>query len=212
VLEALEKGGMTDRTIVILSSDHGESLGEHDYYFDHGEDLFDPCLRIPLIVHVPYVAGGRTSSLASTLDFLPTILDAVKVSYPPDLAGRSLLADIAARRSRAPERLYAQNERSLAAAFDHHFKTVATPESDGWRYAFFDRQADPSETRPAAKEHADAERVSRRELELYLERAEKEWGPMRARTSGEKGVQRIPPEVCAQLHALGYLGTPGCEK
>ena len=31
-----------DRTLVVLTSDHGESLGEHDYYFDHGEDLFDP--------------------------------------------------------------------------------------------------------------------------------------------------------------------------
>ena len=42
-----------DRTVVVLTSDHGESLGEHDYYFDHGEDLFDPSLRIPLIVVSP---------------------------------------------------------------------------------------------------------------------------------------------------------------
>ena len=42
-----------DRTLVVVTSDHGESLGEHDYYFDHGEDLFDPSLRIPLLVAGP---------------------------------------------------------------------------------------------------------------------------------------------------------------
>ena len=42
-----------DRTLVVLSSDHGESLGEHDYFFDHGENLFDPSMRIPLLVAGP---------------------------------------------------------------------------------------------------------------------------------------------------------------
>jgi hypothetical protein len=53
VLEALGTSAGAGRTLVVLTSDHGESLGEHDYYFDHGEDLFDPSLAVPLIVRLP---------------------------------------------------------------------------------------------------------------------------------------------------------------
>jgi arylsulfatase A-like enzyme len=98
VLDALRQSPAAGRTVVVIASDHGESLGEHDYYFDHGEDLFDPCLRVPLIVSVPGAdKGRRVTPLATTLDILPSILDAVKVSYPPDLSGHSLLPAIMAR-------------------------------------------------------------------------------------------------------------------
>ncbi len=100
-----------DKTVVVLTSDHGESLGEHDYYFDHGEDLFDPSLRVPLFVIAPRAPqAARSRLLASTLDVVPTILDAVKVSYPPELAGQSLLpgggrtADPGPPQARGPER------------------------------------------------------------------------------------------------------------
>jgi arylsulfatase len=50
VLDALDASAVRDRTLVVITSDHGESLGEHGYYFDHGENLFDPSTRVPLIV------------------------------------------------------------------------------------------------------------------------------------------------------------------
>ena len=59
VLEALDGSAVRDRTLVVITSDHGESLGEHDYYFDHGENLFDPSMRIPLLVAGPGVEAGR---------------------------------------------------------------------------------------------------------------------------------------------------------
>ena len=120
VLEALERSAVRDQTLVLLTSDHGESLGEHDYFFDHGENLFDPSLRIPLVLAGPGIERGRRSSeLASTLDIVPTLLDAVKVSYPPDLAGVSLLG--AARgeplaRQRLPRAERPQPARGLRPA------------------------------------------------------------------------------------------------
>src|SRR6185503_9458905 len=53
VLDALRSSPAWPRTLVIVTSDHGESLGEPDYYYDHGEDVFDPSLRIPLVVSLP---------------------------------------------------------------------------------------------------------------------------------------------------------------
>jgi choline-sulfatase len=206
VLEALAKGPAASRTLVVLASDHGESLGEHGYFFDHGEDLFDPCLRIPLIVRVPGAAPGRTAALASTLDLLPTILDAVKVSYPPDLAGRSLLAEAVGRAGKAPERLFAQNERNLAAAFDGRMKLVAAPKGDAdWTFALYDRGADPGETRDRGASQPEVLRPLRRELELFWERGEREMAGIRAKIGGSTAAPCQDLDVCEHLKALGYI-------
>lgn len=210
VLDALDRSGAAGRTLVVVTSDHGESLGEHDYYFDHGQDLFDPSLRIPLLVAVPGVAGGtRTAALASTLDLVPTVLDAVKVSYPPDLAGTSLLPALRGQPLPGRDRLFARNDRNLSASLDHRHKVVATPTDTDLRYRLYDRASDPGETREVAR--ADDLRVWRRELELFLERAEREWTHTRQLLSGRPGETRNTPAACEQLRAMGYGKGAGCE-
>jgi arylsulfatase A-like enzyme len=211
VLAALRETPHAGRTLVILTSDHGESLGEHDYFFDHGADLFDPCLRIPLIVAVPGAAGGRRSSaLASTLDLFPTVLDAVKVSYPPDLAGDSLLPAVAGSTFEPRTRLFAQNDMNMSAAFNARFKLVAQPVRDKRRLDLFDREGDPGETRNVSREKTDELRVELRELELFFERADREWERTRPLTEGTpEGERPQSAEACEQMKALGYVGV-GC--
>ena len=171
LVEALDRSLVRDRTLVVITSDHGESLGEHDYYFDHGENLFDPSMRIPLIVAGPGLkAGSRTDVLATTLDLVPTVLDAVKVSYPPELAGESLLPATRGERRPARPRLQGQNDRNLLGAWDRRFKIVATPSEPGPRYALYDREADPGETRDESRAQPERAREERRELELFRER------------------------------------------
>ena len=219
VLDALAAGPAAANTMVLVSSDHGESLGEHDYYFDHGADVFDPCLRVPLIVKLPGApAGIRTAALASTLDFFPTILDAVKAPYPRDprgfgFAGRSLLAEISGRPGPAPETLIAQNAHHWTARFDARIKAIAVPhEKQGWEFSLFDRGRDPGETRDLARAQPQDLKVPRRELELFFDREEQIWGQTRTRVAGRSGAQAPSAEECEQLRSLGYLGVPGCEK
>jgi arylsulfatase len=210
VLEALERSAVRDRTLVVIASDHGESLGEHDYYFDHGENLFDSAMRIPLLMAGPGVLPGRrTDVLATTLDLVPTILDAVKVSYPPDLAGESLLP--AARGERRPDRLrlHGQNDRNLLGSWDRRFKIVATPSDDGARYALYDRQADPGETRDATRASPQAAREERRELELFREQLDAWTVRTRRLLEGQTQVERLSPEACEKLKAMGYV-QQGC--
>jgi choline-sulfatase len=211
VLDALAGSSAADRTLVVVTSDHGESLGEHDYFFDHGRDLYDPSLRIPLLVAMPGVAGGvHTNELASTLDLVPTVLDAVKLSYPPDLAGTSLLPALRG----APlgrDTLAARNDRNLTARFDRRLKAIATPTDTELRYQLFDRQADPDEAKDLSRARPDEMRVQRRELELLLERAEREWSHTRRLLGDRPGAGQMTPEACAQLKALGYAGIAGCE-
>jgi arylsulfatase A-like enzyme len=205
VLEALRQAGQWERTLVVVTSDHGESLGEHGYYFDHGEDLFDPSLRVPLLVSLPGQRRGlRSQVLASTLDLVPTILDAVKVSYPPDLAGRSLLAATGGAEA-GWDHLFARNDRNLTGSFDRRYKVVATPGEKATRVALFDRQVDPGETRDLARAQPAELQRQRRELDLFLERAEREWARTRPLLGGAPPPGRMTPEACANLASLGYL-------
>jgi arylsulfatase A-like enzyme len=210
VIEALDASLVRDRTLVVITSDHGESLGEHDYYFDHGENLFDPAMRIPLLVAGPGVAPGRrTDVLATTLDLVPTVLDAVKVSYPPDLSGESLLP--AARGERRPDRprLHGQNDRNLLGAWDRRFKIVATPSDDGTRYALYDRATDPGEIRDVTRANPQRAREERRELELFRERLDAWMVKTRRLLESQSGEERLSPEACEKLKAMGYV-QQGC--
>ena len=210
LLEALDRSLVRDRTLVVITSDHGESLGEHDYYFDHGEDLLDPSMRIPLIVAGPGVkAGARTDVLATTLDLVPTVLDAVKVSYPPELAGESLLPATRGERRPARPRLQGQNDRNLLGAWDRRFKIVANPSEAGPRYALYDREADPGETRDLSRAQPERAREERRELELFRERIDAQLVKTRRLLEGQSREERLTPEACERLKALGY-GQQGC--
>ena len=210
VVDSLRGSAVMGHTLVIITSDHGESLGEHDYYFDHGENLFEPSLRIPLIVVKPgSPRGQRISAFASTLDLVPTVLDAVKVSWPPDLSGTSLLGVVEGKAGPRRERLFAQNDRNLTAAFDRKLKIVATPEGEGTRFALYDREKDPGETRDVAKERAEDLRAERRELELFVERSDREWARTRPLLEDRQGGPRLTAEACERLKSLGYVD-PGC--
>jgi arylsulfatase A-like enzyme len=211
LLAALDSSAVRGRTLVVLTSDHGESLGEHDYYFDHGENVFHPSLRVPLIVKTPGAPAGRRSPVfASTLDLVPTILDAVKVSWPADLMGTSLLDVVEGRGEPRRERLFAQNDRNLVAAFDRSFKIIATPEEDRRLFALYDRVLDPGETKDVARTRPEDLREQRRELEVYVEASDREWARLRPVVEGRPGEGKMSPEACERLRALNYV-VAGCQ-
>jgi arylsulfatase A-like enzyme len=89
---------------VVFTADHGESLTEHGYYFDHSAELYDPSLRVPLILRFPgrRWAGTRISRLAGLTDVTPTILDALRLPVPRRIDGRSLLASLEKTEGAAP--------------------------------------------------------------------------------------------------------------
>lgn len=94
-LERLEQGGWLENTIVVVTSDHGEHLGEH-HLLDHQYSLYDDLLRVPLILHYPpAVTPGRSDRPVSTLDVLPTLVELCGIE-PPGSArwrGSSLLGE-----------------------------------------------------------------------------------------------------------------------
>lgn len=98
LLDALRERGLYDPALIVFHADHGEALGEHGEYFRHGQDLYEPCLGIPLIIKPPAGTpslGSRSDVLASVIDIYPTIFDLLGKPIPPDLDGESLKQVIA---------------------------------------------------------------------------------------------------------------------
>jgi len=77
LLAALRAKGLMGKTLTVLTADHGESLGDHHYFFDHGRFGFQTCLRVPLIVHYPGVVKPRVDrDPVELIDLAPTLLQA----------------------------------------------------------------------------------------------------------------------------------------
>jgi arylsulfatase A-like enzyme len=79
-------------TVLVFTADHGESLGELDYWFSHGETLSEGQVRVPLIVQVPGDAPGVREDVVATVDLVPTVLAALGVDARIDGRGRDLRA------------------------------------------------------------------------------------------------------------------------
>ncbi len=89
-LDDLEQLGYADNTIVIVTADHGESLGTGALY-PHGSSLDEDIVRIPLMVYLPWIPGPRrVKDVVSLVDLGPTIADLVGMRAPSDYVGRSL--------------------------------------------------------------------------------------------------------------------------
>jgi len=90
LLGALEAGGHLDDTVVVLTSDHGEHLGEQ-HMFDHQYSIYQPLLRVPLIVHAPgRFAPGRESRPVMNFDIFPTLLELAGIEPPADLTSQAV--------------------------------------------------------------------------------------------------------------------------
>ncbi len=92
VLESLDKRGLRESTIVIVTADHGETLFDHGHGQGHGDHLFgDEATHVPLVIVDPRRPGGRRDArIARDVDLAATLYDLTSVAPPPDLDGVSL--------------------------------------------------------------------------------------------------------------------------
>jgi arylsulfatase A-like enzyme len=199
LFEGLAARGLGQETLVVVTADHGEELFEHGG-FEHGHTLYEELLRVPLLLAGPGVAPGRIAAPVSLVDLTPTILDALGLSVPEGLAGRSrwplARGDAAGGDGASPETFVA--ESTLHGPFRRAlvrwpWKLVVT---EGAPPALYDLDADPGERRDRAS--ADPGVVAELGAQLDALVAEAARG-----TSLEAAP--LDPETRRQLEGLGYL-------
>ena len=71
--DALRASGMLDSTVVVLTADHGEGLGEQQYFFEHGANAAESTIRVPFLVRAPALAAGERRTPLSLADAAPTL-------------------------------------------------------------------------------------------------------------------------------------------
>jgi arylsulfatase A-like enzyme len=96
LLEGLAARGILERAVLVFTADHGEALGEDDYWFAHGERLGDASVRVPLLIRVPGRPPEVRPELASLLDVAPTLAHLAGVPWE-DASGIDLLGAAAGR-------------------------------------------------------------------------------------------------------------------
>jgi arylsulfatase A-like enzyme len=101
----LEEQNFLDNTLIVFTADHGESLGEHDYYYEHGLHAYEPSVHVPLIISAGSLIApsSESNALVGTIDLLPTILDALAVDVPDAVQGHSFLPILLGMSDKGPE-------------------------------------------------------------------------------------------------------------
>ena len=90
LIDALKQLGLYDSAFIVFSSDHGEGMGEHNYYFAHGENLYNNQIHVPLIIKLGTQLAGRRTDLVGHIDIVPTILNIAGIEPDQHLRGGDL--------------------------------------------------------------------------------------------------------------------------
>lgn len=199
----LKEKNLLDKTIVIFTSDHGESLGEHGET-THGFFIYQEGIHVPLIFVLPFPSlhNIAVKDDVSLVDVMPTVLEMAGIPVPSQVQGRSLVplffGDPTSQDSYAfsetyyPRFHYGWSE--LQSIQDGKYKLIVSPQME-----LFDLEKDPEEeVNLAEKEKAIAEK-----LEGEMGKALKKFSQGQFQTDYGK----IDEETREKLASLGYIGT-----
>jgi choline-sulfatase len=199
LLEWLDRSGRAARTLVVVTSDHGEGLG------DHGEDehllfVYDTTLRVPLVLRQAGAlpAGRRVKGQFRGIDLLPTLLELLGQPGPkPAGGGASRAAELRTGRRLPDNAAYAE---SLYGQLHFGWAPLRALRVEGWKYIaapraeLYNVREDPGETRNRLDDRAQVASALQQRLS-GLDR-----GEARATQAA------LDPEAAERLAALGYVG------
>lgn len=191
-------------TLVVLVSDHGESLGDHGENA-HSYFIYDSTLRVPMIFYWPGTlpAGQTVSGQTRLIDLFPTILDLISIAAPKGLSGISLKPWLLNPSSPAPILIsYCETYTPLL-----HFgwSSLIGTRTTGWKYIsaprseLYDLSADPGE----AKNILSGQAEKAKELKAWLAQS----GALQTTSAAAKQPE-LDPEQLEKLASLGYAGVP----
>ena len=215
LLDTLKTRGILSDSLVVLTADHGESLGEHRYFFEHGWYPYNASSWIPLVVYKPGMVapGSRVSYPVGLIHLVPTIVDLMNWDIPQDVQwhGHSLAPVLRGEVDRVDDYVVIQagegglkRDEFLRSIEDARWKLLHVPSTQYQRsmqqseYELYEVGSDPMETTNVIAEHTELAELMKRLLATRLSQS--------GTTSG--GTNQAPeysPEELENLRSLGYL-------
>jgi len=200
----LKDKGLYQNTLIVLSGDHGESLGEHGEK-THGFFIYNATMHVPLIIRLPENAAARTvTDLVSLVDLMPTVLAALGLEIPLQVQGRSLLPELRGDKTDRTRDLYGEtflprlhfNWSELRATENakYHFIDAPRPE-------LYDLAKDPGEIHNLFPEKKAVAEEMRSKLTVLI----------REYSAGKEMAEKtgLDPALMERLKSLGYAGFSG---
>ena len=200
---ALEQRGVLRNALVIVTADHGEEFNEHGV-IGHGMTLYEPAIRVPLIVVVPGAAHGAVvDEVVSLVDVAPTVLEVAGIAPPPAFEGRSLRPLLASRDARAPGLAYVERiPQRIDESPEHPHAAALVVGSDKLiAGAHGEREAYRLDVDPDERNETGVDEAKRTALERHLD----EMGARARRDVAARRTQPLDEETKEKLRALGYL-------
>ena len=204
LISFLKANDLYRNTLIVLTGDHGESLGEHGEK-THGFFIYNATLHVPVIIHLPGGTSTKTvSELVSLADLMPTVLQVLNVEIPTEVQGHGLLPLMAPRKAEESRNLYAEtflprlhfNWSELRAVETDRYQFIDAPKPE-----LYDLSKDPGETQNLyAAKKAVAEELRKRLTTLIGEYSASQ------ELADKTGLD---PALMERLKSLGYAGFSG---
>jgi arylsulfatase A-like enzyme len=202
LLARLKKDGSYDNTIIVLTSDHGESFGEHDHFVLHGNDVYETEVWVPLIIKGPgQHAPERVGHTASTSDIPRLVLqqlpDAMAVKYEAQFPNAPGNHPVISESYYSLKQLQVSRkyDRVRTAIYDWPYKYIRSSDGESELYKL---DSDPGETRNVIGDHPDIVATLAKQLDDYM--------TARGRAKAVAEEPALTPEELKKLKALGYIG------
>ena len=218
LFNALETRGVLDETIVVINGDHGETLYDHECWFDH-HGLYDVTLHVPLIIRYPgrIPAGKRVSGYNQHKDLVPTLLELADIETNIAFDGNSLTPLISGEIASYESEIYITEctwmrkhgwrtpEWKLIVALepDFHYKPPVE---------LYNLIHDPDENENLANTHPDIVNLLETRMKNWIQQREKETGlPNPIMNQGDwHGKQGVGPfKSSDQAYNTLHIGNPG---
>ena len=209
IISCLESLSLKDKTLIVITADHGEGFGEHGLYFQHTLCLYEEGIRIPLIIRSPALKSPKKiESQVSSIDIMPTILDILGIPLIEKVDGKSMVSAINTGEegrqyvfAENGEMLFKENNRSFypgikgkwRMARSNEWKLIYIPHPEKDIYKLYNLISDPNETANLADKRPEIAAKLKDELHNWMN------------TSKEDEDRDLTEKSKKLLRKLGYM-------
>lgn len=175
VLDALERRGLLDNTIIIFAGDNGLALGQHGLFGK--QSAYEHSVRVPLVFSGPGIPSGlKCGEPCYLFDIFPTLVDLLEADVPESVEGDSLIDALRGYETRhSRDSLYFAYEDKLRAVKKDGFKLIEYTGPDFRATQLFNLETDPLEKNDLSENHLDKVK----ELRIELIRLRDEWDDLK---------------------------------